>query len=163
MTYYFSYGSNMDEEDFNKWCENHGKDKIFQSIFNNIRPAKLDGYKLSFNYFSTRRKGGAANIIESHTDCVYGLLSEIENGDLDIIRKKEGYPKSYNEINVNVERLSDGIKVNDVKTYKVDENKQEKRDCPPTDKYLCLIIRNAIKYKFPFYYIEYLNQFQTKR
>jgi len=162
MGYYFAYGSNMDEDDFNKWCENHGKGKRFKEIFKNIRPAKLKDYKLRFNYYSQSRCGGVANIMDEAEIFVYGLLMEIEDKDLEVISEKEGR-KTYNQISIDVKTLSDGIKVPNVKTYKVVENKEEKRDCPPTDKYLYLLIRNSIKYKFPLDYIEYLNQFQTKK
>jgi cation transport regulator ChaC len=162
MIYYFAYGSNMDEDDFDKWCENHGKEKRFKNIFKNIRPAKIENYKLRFNYYSQNRCGGTANLMSETGTYVYGLLTEIDDKDLELISEKEG-KKTYNKISVDVKTLKEGGKTSNVTTYKVFENKEEKRDCPPTDKYLCLIIRNAIKYKFPLDYIEYLNQFQTKK
>ncbi len=126
MTYYFAYGSNMDKEDLDKWCENRGLPKV---KFLNISPAKLNGYKLSFNYFSTTRNGGAANLMGSKNDCVYGLLVEIGEGNLETIRAKEGCPCCYKEIPVDVEKFDETV-VRDVKTYKVVKNR-EKSDHQP--------------------------------
>jgi hypothetical protein len=161
MLRYFAYGSNMDEDDFNKWCENHGKEKRFKDIFKNIHPAKLDKYKLRFNYYSQSRYGGAANIMVLENNCVYGLLMDLEDKDIEVISEKEG-ENSYDKIPVPVTILSNGTQISSVTTYKVKTNKEEKVDCPPTVEYLYLIIRNAIKYKFPLEYIEYLNLLQTK-
>jgi len=158
MIYYFAYGSNMDKEDLDKWCQKRGLPKV---KFLNTSPAKLNGYKLSFNYFSTCRNAGAANIMVSKSDCVYGLLVEIGEGDLKTIRKKEGCPNYYNEICVDVEKF-DGTVVRDVKTYKVVKDRERSGHQPPTRHYLQLIIKNAKKYKFPNCYIESLESIKTK-
>ena len=151
----------MDEDDFDKWCENHGKEQRYKTIFNNIRPAKLEQYKLRFNYYSQSRCGGAANIMDELSSCVYGILMEIDENDLEVLSEKEG-KKTYEQKCVTVTIIKDEEIESNVKTYKVKVEKEEKKDCPPTNYYLCLLIRNAIKYKFPLNYIEYLNQFRTK-
>ncbi|GAJ14557.1 unnamed protein product, partial [marine sediment metagenome] len=47
MINYFAYGSNMDKQDLDKWCRRKGLPVVkFLSVF----PAKLRGYKLTFNY-----------------------------------------------------------------------------------------------------------------
>jgi hypothetical protein len=164
MIRYFAYGSNMDEDDFEKQCNIKQWSKV---NFQNTRPAKLPGYKIQFNYFSKGRGGGAANIMESPEDCVYGLLSEIEDSDLETIRKKEGYSEDctkcyYNEICVNVQELRGNI-VQFVKTYKVSKSRETPTNQSPTKEYLDLIINNAKKHGFPPEYIEYLNQIQIKK
>lgn len=115
--YYFAYGSNMDKDDLDEWC----KIKVYKPIqFRNACPAKLKRYKLIFNYFSKGRNGGAANIIFTgkKNDIVYGLLLEINGYERKILRRKEGYPKYYDEIIVKVEKLN-GIPIKKVYTYKV--------------------------------------------
>jgi len=47
--YYFAYGSNMDKEDLNRWCQDRGRPEV---TFTDVSPARLKGYKLCFNYFS---------------------------------------------------------------------------------------------------------------
>jgi hypothetical protein len=49
MHQYFAYGSNMDKEDLNTWCDEKKFPKITPK---SIIPAKLVGYRLAFNYFS---------------------------------------------------------------------------------------------------------------
>lgn len=85
MIYYFAYGSNMDREYLDCWCKQKSLPKV---EFLSILPAKLNDYKLTFNYFSATWKAGTANIMKSVEDCVYGLLLEIEDDDLTTIRKK---------------------------------------------------------------------------
>lgn len=147
----------MDKDDLDKWCTRKGKNQV---NLMNASPAKLGGYKLTFNYYSKTRRGGAANIMESSGDCVYGLLAKLEKEDLDTIREKEVCPNYYSEICVDVEKF-DGTVINGVKTYKVVRTLEEPRHQPPTECYLQLIIRNAEKYGFPTEYIKYLKSIEV--
>jgi len=158
MIYYFAYGSNMDKEDLDKWCEKRGLPKV---KFLSISPTKLNGYKLSFNHFSTYRNAGAANIMESKDDCVYGLLVEIGEGDVETIRIKEGCPDYYKEICVDIEKF-DGTVAWDVKAYKVVKGREKSGHQPPTRCYVQSIIKTARKYNFPNEYIEFLESIKTK-
>ena len=49
---YFGYGSNLDKDDWTKWCEARGKDP---SGLEEIGPAWLDEYQLVFDYYSKSR------------------------------------------------------------------------------------------------------------
>lgn len=146
MVSYFAYGSNMSQKDLDIWCSNKGHPKI-----NIIRPkiAKLKGYKIDFNYYSQTRQGGAANLMESPEDIVWGLLINLDEEDYKKISKKEGAPDYYYEINIIV---NVGKKEVPAKSFKVVKNK-EKDFQIPTEKYLNLIIDSAVKYKFPEEYI----------
>lgn len=158
MINYFAYGSNMDEDDLNRWC----KRKCLPLVkFLSVSPSKLDGYKLVFNHYSVCRKAGAANIMESGDDYVCGLLIEINKDALFTIQKKEGYPKTYDEIRVDVEKF-DGAQVPSVITYKVVKSKEKPEHQPPTKEYIQLIISNAKKYNFPAEYINYLTSIENK-
>ena len=158
MIYYFAYGSNMDKEDLDKWCRTRGLPLV---KFLSISPAKLNGYALSFNYFSISRNGGAANIMLSSNDCVHGLLVTMEEVDFNTIRVKEGYPRYYDEIYVQVETF-DGVLVPNVMTYKVVQHLEKPEHQLPKRYYLGLIINNAQKYNFPPAYIGYLETIKTK-
>jgi hypothetical protein len=158
----------MDKDDFLKWCNgNNRKKKIYRMPnFQNTCPAQLKDYKLTFNYYSESRCGGAANIMESQGDCVYGLLSEIENNDLETIRDKEGFSEDctkcyYNEVCVSIEKL-DGNIIQFVKTYKVSKCREKLKHQLPTKIYMDLIINNAKKYEFPPDYISYLKSIPIK-
>ena len=156
--YYFTYGSNMDKEDLDAWSKDKGLPDV---TFRNASPARLTGYRLCFNYFSTGRGGGAANIMKSSNDSVYGLLVKIGDSELEAIRIKEGHPRYYYEICVDIEKL-DGTVVKDVKTYKVVKDREKPDHQPPTRYYLQLIIKNARKYGFPSEYIAFLESITTK-
>ena len=159
MHRYFAYGSNMDTKDLNAWCK-----KKDYPIINprSIISAKLVGYRLVFNYSSSIRNCGVANIMEVKNKEVYGLLMEIDNDELQIIRKKEGCPKCYKEVKICVDSF-EGQKLGEVITYKVVKNRESNCHQPPSKNYLCLIILNAIKYRFPSFYIEALKQIETKK
>lgn len=155
--YYFVYGSNMDREDLDSWSKNEGKPKI---EFSSVLPVKLNDYKLSFNYHSISREAGAANIMRSDNDCVYGILTELDEPSINTLREKEGYPDKYDEIKVEVMRF-DGTKVQEVTTFKVKTEREKEEYQAPTRYYLGLIIKNAEKYRFPEEYIEFLKSFKT--
>lgn len=157
--YYFAYGSNMDKDDLDRWCKEHGYGSI---KFTDVIPSKLLGYRLVFNYFSSSRRAGAANIMESKGSVVYGLLIELDENNKEIIREKEGYRYHYyNEIKVNIETL-DGNTFSDVFTYKVFKEKESDSFQPPKKEYLELIKRAAEKYNFPDEYRKFLKDIKTK-
>jgi hypothetical protein len=157
MHQYFAYGSNMDTKDLDAWCEKKNYPKITPK---SIIPSKLVGYRLVFNYSSSSRNCGAANIMEVENGEVYGLLMEIDSDELQIIRRKEGCPKYYQEIIIFVDSL-EGQRLGEAITYKVVKNRE--LDCHqlPSKNYLCLIISSAIKYRFPSFYIKALKRIET--
>ncbi|UCB42937.1 MAG: gamma-glutamylcyclotransferase [Dehalococcoidales bacterium] len=156
MIKYFTYGSNMDKDDLDDWCTDRGHPLI---SFSNVTPVMLNGYELVFNYFSTGRNGGAANIMQSPEKRTYGLLVELEESELEIIRVKEGYPRYYDEITIDVITF-DGNLISDVITYKVVEEREKAVHQPPTEYYLNLIINAARNYDFPSEYISYLESIE---
>lgn len=154
---YFAYGSNMDQVDLDDWCERNGFEKI---VFKRVIPAKLSGYRLIFDHYSSGRKGGAANIERSSKDSVYGLLIEMDDKYLQAIRNKEGYPYIYEEIIVTV-KAKDGKNYPHVMTYQVVQDKRKNGHQRPTAYYHGLILNNAKKYGFPNEYIRFLKQIET--
>ena len=86
---YFGYGSNLDKEDWTKWCEDRGKDP---SGLKELGPAWLDEYKLVFDYYSKSRKCGAANLVRvaSGMAATPGALFEIDEYTLKLLDRKEG-------------------------------------------------------------------------
>ncbi len=154
---YFTYGSNMDIVDLKSWCD---KKAYTLSEFNYIGSGYIQGYELTFNYYSIGRKGGAANIMEKKGSYTYGLLFSIDVATLTVLRKKEGYPKYYGEITIPVVQGECILK--DVVTYKVVSERELPIHQKPTRYYLDLIISNARKNNFPDEYITFLGQFETQ-
>ncbi|MBI5681831.1 MAG: gamma-glutamylcyclotransferase [Deltaproteobacteria bacterium] len=156
--YYFAYGSNMDEKDLKDWCKE--KNRSFPE-WKLLGTACLNGYQLSFNYYSTGRNGGAANLMEPSDSKVYGLLFEINKEyDIETIRKKEGCPDYYGEIPITVKYKDKNI--TNVKTYKVVKTKEKSGHQKPTKYYMNLILKNARTNEFPPEYIQYLEKIETQ-
>ena len=88
-TLYFGYGSNLDNEDWTKWCESRGKDS---SGLKELGPAWLDEYQLIFDYYSSSRECGAANLVRvaSGMAATPGALFEIDEYTLKLLDRKEG-------------------------------------------------------------------------
>jgi len=158
MIQYFAYGSNMDLDDLARWCEKRNKKALKP---NSIKPVVLPGYKLVFNHYSETRKSGAANIMESSSDNVWGLLMEITDEDIATIQDKEGFPNTYDEKKVIVKDKAGNI-IENVLTYKIKPGKEKSKHQPPVKEYLGFIINNGIKYGFPEEYIAMLKNMKKK-
>ncbi len=132
---YFAYGSNLNSQDLSCWCKKKMR-KLPELHF--LTPAYLDGYELAFTRESDSRKGGVADIRGSH-DIVEGGLFEISEKGRDLLRAKEGYPKAYQEIPVEV-RLPNGSRIPAL-TYQVIS--PSSRHIAPSPAYLQVIIEGA--------------------
>lgn len=131
---YFAYGSNMNWGDLDRWCEHRGFSPIDSGTTTQLGVIK--NYKLTFNYNSISRKGGALNIVRHPGSEVGGVLFNINEEDYQKIVKKEG--SIYRPIPVNV-FLQNGEAVG-AKTFKA-EDKTELY--PPTDEYLEIVLVGA--------------------
>lgn len=89
----FAYGSNMNLQDLKGWLVSKGyrTDGILQT-----ERATLHGFRLAWNYYSTSRGGGAANIETALGEDLPGLGLKVDKDTLDAIDRKENHPKSYN-------------------------------------------------------------------
>lgn len=85
--YYFAYGSNMNLKQMQKRCPN--------AKF--ITVGKLNGHKFVYDGFSKRRNGPVANIIESESDFVLGVIFLVDEQDEKNLDRFEGYPKTYDK------------------------------------------------------------------
>ncbi|MBF0485281.1 MAG: gamma-glutamylcyclotransferase [Candidatus Omnitrophica bacterium] len=92
--FYFAYGSNMDHNQMLK-------ERCPGAIF--VGPARLTGYWLVFDGYSTHWRGAVANILPSRDDEVWGGLFEISESQLKVLDGYEGYPRFYQRRQVNVD------------------------------------------------------------
>lgn len=128
--YYFAYGSNMNWDDLDKWCE--GKGYLPIDPGSNVEPGIIKGYRLIFNHWSKSRGGGALNIIRSMGDEVCGILLTLSDEDFQKIKEKEG--PAYKSCPVNVV-LADG-RVVGAKAFKAKDSREL---YPPTNEYLEIV------------------------
>ena len=90
--YYFAYGTNLNQRQMLERCPD-SKPKFI---------ATLPNYKLVFVGWSRQWRGGVATIKHFRGDKVPGAIYEISDRDLRRLDSYEGYPGSYNRLNVTV-------------------------------------------------------------
>tara|TARA_B100000965_G_scaffold67010_1_gene52534 strand:- start:476 stop:1345 length:870 start_codon:yes stop_codon:yes gene_type:complete len=151
VTLYFAYGSNLDFEDWSKWC---AKKQADPSGMVEIEPAFLPDYELKFHYYSGNREGGAADVVPSSVgNLVPGVLFELNSKTLELMDDKEGVKYNcYERKWVEVIKF-DGSIVKAL-TYVVCQEKIQNNYVEPTSKYVNLIRNGLIKRGLP---IEYLD------
>ena len=131
----------MNQKDLDKYCKEKGR-PLIDLKSRSPKVCIIRNYRLEFNYYSSGRKGGAANIEADIGEQVEGVLFEITNEDKQTISQKEGSPNYYYEILVPV-MLMNGTKIENVITYTVCENKKRTEFTPPTREYRQIMIDGA--------------------
>jgi gamma-glutamylcyclotransferase len=126
--HYFAYGSNMDPRMMQRNCP--GASLIGQG--------RLEGYRVEFNVYSDRWRGGAANIEPDPDGHVWGVVYEVSEDELDALDTYVGHPTFYRREDVDIEV---GGEVVPCLTYRVAHQKGYVR---PTDEYMARI-RQAIR------------------
>ena len=149
---YFAYGSNLDKDDWTQWCIARGKDS---SGLKEIGPAWLDEYQLVFDYYSSSRECGAANIVRiaSGMAATPGALFEIDDYTLKLLDRKEGVkiPGCYNREIVTV-YTSDG-QSHEAVTYI--HNAEESTFFEPSKHYESLIRNGLLRLNLPTAWLDF--------
>jgi cation transport regulator ChaC len=156
--WYFAYGSNLNQDDLDKWCDRHGRPRLDLKSKTWHR-ATLHDFAFGFDCYSRTRRCGAANIQPSPGECVKGVVFEITQPEFELIAQKEGTPKTYVEKNVGLE-LEDGTRV-PAKTFHCCPG-TERPDLKPSKEYLRVIVEGDRRYGLDSAWIEKLEQIPTK-
>jgi gamma-glutamylcyclotransferase (GGCT)/AIG2-like uncharacterized protein YtfP len=82
---YFAYGSNMDPAHMAKRVPSAKP----------MGPARLDGFRLEFNVYSTEWGGGAANLELDEKAHLWGVLWEIPEGAMGDLDAFQGHPTFF--------------------------------------------------------------------
>lgn len=127
--WYFAYGSNLDVEGMKKRV----------GSWHDLRPAKLKGFKLVFNVYSTSWRGGVANIEENPESTVYGAVYLLDEAQLEKLDRYEGVPHLYHRRKVTVE--TDKTQV-EAYVY-VGTNPRQK--VVPSSEYFALVVKGLKK------------------
>ena len=85
MPRYFAYGSNLDESQLCRRCPGAALVTI----------GSLPHFRLGFTVRSAGWNAGAADVVESPGDRVWGLVFEVTDEDLGELDRCEGYPLQY--------------------------------------------------------------------
>ena len=132
---YFGYGSNLDWDDWVAFCRKHNAnpDGLMERA-----PAWLVEHHLKFHYYSSGRKGGAADVVPINTyHATPGVLFDVDEEAWTTLVRKEGAPNYYEEKEVLVIG-SDGT-LQKATTFVVCEHRQKPDFVQPTDEYRQLI------------------------
>ena len=149
MTYYFAYGSNMDETQMKNRCPRAQL----------IGKAELRNYVLAFTIYSPKRKCGCADIVPDTLQSVWGLLYNVTPKDLESLDFHEGTPVHYRRISIAVVDESKTEKT--AETYEV-VSKASTFQKPSRD-YLKKLTSAAKKFSFPDAYQLFLESIPTRR
>lgn len=155
--WYFAYGSNLNQEDLDKWCDAKHVPRL------NLREKKwaratLHHFILVFDCFSTRRNCVAANILPASGHRVRGVAFELDEEEFRIIARKEGARQTYLEKDAEL-ALQDGSTVR-AKTFCCRPGTEQSNQ-KPSREYLDLIIEGATNYGLDPAWIEQLRQTPT--
>ena len=110
---YFGYGSNLDEQDWARFCQARGFDG---TCLEPVGPAVLPDQELVFDYFSPSRGGGALNLQSRVGQVVEGYLFRLSKAGWRALDRKEGVPSYYERMRA-AALLPDGREV-PVVTYR---------------------------------------------
>jgi hypothetical protein len=127
-----------------------------------VEAAALPGYRLTFDYFSRARQGGAANVTESGTRAatsyaesgVFGAVLHVDQVLLDALDEKEGHPHRYCRVQRSV-LLRSGEAIT-AWVYVVTPACRAPSAVPPTRRYLELLVEGAAAHALPEHYVRAL-------
>ena len=93
MQLYFAYGANTDPR--------HMAERVPRA--RPLGPARLQGFRLQFNVYSTEWEGGAANIDPDEDAHVWGVLWELPEEELKGLDAYQGHPVFFRREDVAVD------------------------------------------------------------
>jgi gamma-glutamylcyclotransferase len=144
---YFAYGSNL----LSSRIHIQNPTAIFHAV------ARLDDYRLDFDYSSVTWHGAAATITESMNEHVWGVVWLIRLSELANLDNQEGVSNGiYKRIQVNVTTL-EGKQLCCESYYMLRRGSPDRR---PSPHYLEVILRGAVQHGLPDSYIEGLRKIE---
>lgn len=92
MDRYFAYGSNLNLNDLEKWCQRIGRPF---ALSGKATAALLPDHEAVFDYLSESRRGGVLDLRPAVGKVVPGALFDVVDEDLKTLDLKEGVPLIY--------------------------------------------------------------------
>ncbi|HKC50830.1 MAG TPA: gamma-glutamylcyclotransferase family protein [Myxococcota bacterium] len=127
---YFAYGSNLDAEQMRARCP----------TARGLERARLPGHALGFTHYSTRWRGGAADVLRADAAAVWGVVYAMGPGDF---ARLDRFETGYDRVTLEVETRGDErLRVT---SYAV----REKGRFPPHPEYLEKILRWGARWRLP--------------
>ena len=104
---YLAYGSNLNENDWKRFCERNG---FPTDLLCYKGPVRLPGCRLAFDRYSTSRGGGALNVKTAPGHYVDAVAFTTDDKGVEALRLKEGHPFAYVETKV-IALEEDGVEL----------------------------------------------------
>jgi gamma-glutamylcyclotransferase (GGCT)/AIG2-like uncharacterized protein YtfP len=124
--YSFAYGSNTDEQDWRGWCARNDHDP---AAIHPISPGILPDARLTFDFFSRSRGGGALNFQSRLGGFIEGVVLEVSAAGWQALDQKEGAPHAYQRRTRHI-ILPDGEALEAI-AYQVTPERQQGFVAPP--------------------------------
>ena len=150
---YVGYGSNLDPQDWSKFCGDRDADP---ADLRPVTPVLLLDHRLTFNHRAGRWKGGAANVTASLGDVVPCMAFEVDYPRIwDVLDAKEGVGVDVYERFEALALLPDGT-VQTVTSYRLTEAKLAREaeagrgpHVPPSEAYIEAVTRGLAHHGLP--------------
>lgn len=134
MDRYFAYGSNLNTQDLEKWCERMGRPC---ALTGRGVPAYLPDHEPVFDYLSPSRKGGVLDLRPGIGKIVPGALFEVTEENLRTLDLKEGVPLIYRRAEKRV-LLADGRELQAL-AYEVSPEYRSAAPVAPSEAYVDIV------------------------
>jgi gamma-glutamylcyclotransferase len=137
---WFIYASSLDRVAFASWAAQHGYAlPDFAAAF----PARLEGFRLSFDVESRFWGGAVASLAEDPTGAVEGLALPLPGSARGLVDHKEGAISGlYAPLTVQVTALADGRSLPAL-TYRASPDRKLPQDAVPSRRFLETLIAGA--------------------
>jgi gamma-glutamylcyclotransferase (GGCT)/AIG2-like uncharacterized protein YtfP len=140
--YYFAYGSNLCEED---WNEHFPSGPAHAEALKAVGPARLPDFELAFTIMSEHRAGGVLNLQGRVGSVVHGMLYEVAAEGWKALDEKEGAPHVYKRAALTVLDRSG----NEVAVVTYADLGRPRPFVPPSTRYLKVVSRGLQRYGLP--------------
>ncbi len=129
---WFVYGSSLERTAFAEWAESHG---YTLPDLSRARPARLDGYRLSFDVLSRHWGGAVASLAEAPGGWVEGLAAPMPGTARGLVDHKEGGVSGLFEPFPVTVRDADGREAAAI-AYRAAPGRRLPGEAPPSPGYL---------------------------
>lgn len=132
-TLYFAYGSNLNQADWERWCQSRGYPS---GLLRFHSKAVLPDHRPCFSYRSASRGGGVLDVVAAPGQVVPGAVFEVTAAGWQALDEKEGAPFCYRRIAATV--LGPHGEEMRAATYQVQDSRRE-TFVEPNDEYLEIV------------------------
>lgn len=137
---WFIYASSLDREAFAQWADQHGYEL---PDFSRAVPARLEGFRLSFDVESRFWGGAVASLMEAPGEHLEGLAVPMPGGARGLVDHKEGAISGlYAPMQVQVVPLTGGDAIAAL-AFRASPDRRLPKDAPPSPRFLETLRKGA--------------------